>query len=682
MIYDLPKIEANQIAKAHKDRLYRVERDRLKSRYFIYLNYPKINYHGLNLNEAKRYVIADFIARYERIIGRNVLFSIGYNNIDSSIYHNCSKFDKPLYSYVASEFQTYQKELKLLDISFDEEKEILLSSEDYIKYVQQVFLFLYEKGLISLKHDNVFYSEKKIYQKGEYYEEGGKCFSLNGEPLKKSARNYYALKISNIKKDLAKDIESIPLSNTAKLLLLERLCYRSELEISCMTTLGETIKIKMETPEFLCGISYIALNPNYIDVKPFITVSECSDIDEFLSNISSSLTYTGTDMINPIINNKIPIFVSSMFDEDIHIGIPSLSDKEEGLVYQYELDFNPVFDFVNDECILVNSGRFNGLLMLEAHEIISKYLIEEGIAQQIQDYKLDELIISSNVKFGIPAPLHLDQTSANIPVVYSLRHDVKLENGDLADKVLVRDFLSDDFVNFLLPNAIRLKGEAGILDFESFDALNEIGLFRCSDLAILKSDDYINEILWHLIFNRIFAKYYTEGFDCEFKNILLIKPILDDKLQRMHRENNNLVSVSELIKEYGASVIRMYYAANPNKSENTIYNISDIIEMKEIVESIIKVYYYPIDDECVDLDISYQRFIDMANFYAKGRDFNGYLDAIIDFVKKVHETKHISRAQAKGLLIVLSVITPSLAEQIKQDVLNLREPLYYYSWPE
>ena len=44
-----------------------------------------------------------------------------------------------------------------------EEKEILLSSEDYINYVQQVFLFLYEKGLISLKHDNVFYSDKKIY---------------------------------------------------------------------------------------------------------------------------------------------------------------------------------------------------------------------------------------------------------------------------------------------------------------------------------------------------------------------------------------------------------------------------------------------------------------------------------------------------------------------------------------
>ena len=127
MIYDLAKIEAQQIEKAHKKRLYRVERDRLKSRCFIYLNYPKINYHGLNISEAKRYVYADFIARFERLIGRNVLFSIGYNNLDSSIYLNTNKLDKPLYNYCASQYALYQKELRLLDISFDEEKEILFS---------------------------------------------------------------------------------------------------------------------------------------------------------------------------------------------------------------------------------------------------------------------------------------------------------------------------------------------------------------------------------------------------------------------------------------------------------------------------------------------------------------------------------------------------------------------------
>ena len=59
MIYDLPKIESEQILKAHQNRIYRVERDRLKPRLFIYLNSPVINYHGLNLSDAKKYVFAD-----------------------------------------------------------------------------------------------------------------------------------------------------------------------------------------------------------------------------------------------------------------------------------------------------------------------------------------------------------------------------------------------------------------------------------------------------------------------------------------------------------------------------------------------------------------------------------------------------------------------------------------------
>lgn len=682
MIYDLPKIEAMQIEKAHKDRMYRVERDRLKSRYFIYLNYPRINYHGLNLSEAKKYVYSDFIARYERLIGRNVLFSIGYNNLDSSIYYNCNKFDKPLYSYVASTFQTYQKELRLLDISFDSEKEILFSDEEYIKYVQNVFLYLYEKGIISLKHGNIVCNDKKIYQLGQYYEEGGKCFSLKGESLKKVCKNYYSLKISSIKNDLKKDIESLPVSNEAKLLLLERLCYRSELEIKCDTTADVSIGIRMENPEFICGISYIALNPNYIDIKPFITVDECGEYEELINNISNNLIYTGTDMINPIINNKIPIFISTLFDEKIHVGIPSLSDIEEHIVDKNELEYNPVFDYIYEECVLVNSGRFNGLSMLEAHEVISEFLINEGIATEIKELKLNELVVSSNLKFGIPVPLHSDNSYAKIPVVYSLRHDIKLEDGELADKNLVKEFLLDDFVNSLLGNAIRLKSDAGLMDFDSFEALSEVGLFRSADLAVFNSDDYINELLWFLVMNRIFVRYYTDGFDIPLKNILLVKPTLDDKLQRMHRENNNLVSISELIREYGASVVRLYYAASGISGENTIYNISDIIEMKELVESITKVYYYSIDDQCSELDINYQRMIDVCNMSANKHDFSVYLEAILSFVKKVHEIKHISRAQAKGLLIVLSVLTPSLAEQIKQDVLNLREPLYYYSWPE
>ena len=67
-----------------------------------------------------------------------------------------------------------------------------------------------------------------------------------------------------------------------------------------------------------------------------------------------------------IIEDTIDVVVSTGFDESEWFNALS---ETRNIARGDRQDF-----YVNDECILVNSGRFNGLLMLEAHEIISKYL--------------------------------------------------------------------------------------------------------------------------------------------------------------------------------------------------------------------------------------------------------------------------------------------------------------------
>lgn len=682
MIYDLPKIEAYQIEKAHKEKLYRIERDRLKPRSFIFTNYPKTNYYGLNVSDAKEYVYIDFVARFERLLGRNVLFSLGYNNIDSSILNISSNLDKPLSSFVAGGFNIYQKELKLLDISFDEEKELLLSSDEYIKYVQDFFLYLFEKKQISLKHGLVVFDDKRVYQKGEYYQERGRYFSLDGKGLNSTIKNYYALNLLSIKKDLFNSLKNLNISDIQKELILEKLCYSQGVSINFATTNDAYINLKLEKPEYICGISFIVLNPNYVDVKPFISSSEYNEIQEELFNSKDRLLFTGTYAINPVISSYIPIFISEIFTDAIHIGIPSVNEVDENMTYVYDVEYNPIFDFVNDDCILVNSGRFNGLTVDEAKSEVKECLIEKYHASVYNEILLDEINISSPLKFGIPIPLHNDQTPSKTPVVYSLKHDVKLEDGDLADKSLVKDFLSDEFSNYLLPNAIRLKGETGILNFTEKEALDEISLFNKIDVAAFSQSNYSKDILWNLIFNHLWSKYYVSGFDAPIKDVLIFKPILDKDLHYMNRDNNNLVSISSVINKYGSTILRLYYAIGGIDEEAYTYDENEMDGIGELVNKIIKMFYYPIDDLCSELDYSFNNLVSDSKKHAKKYDYRSYVEDITSFVNRVHEVKHISRNQARGFLVILSVLTPSLAEQIKEDVLNLKEPLCYYSWPE
>ena len=489
MVYDLPKIELNQINNAKKQRLYRIERDRLKPRYFVYSNYPVCNYYGLNIDEAKSFVFADFISRYKRLKGRNVLFSLGYNNTSSSIL-KLSMLDKPLSSFVASGFSSYQKELNLLEIGIDEEKEVLFNSDEYIIFVQKFFQFLYEKDIISLKHGEVIYDDNRIYQKGEYYLEGGKYYSLNGKPLLMKKKNYYALSINSIKKNLTAIINELNLNDISKSLLLDRFMYKNALKFTWATTNDIYLELKLENPEYVCGLSFVVLNPNYVDVKPFIDNSEYNEIADLIYESNGNLYFSGTYLKNPIINSDIPIFISDCFKEAIHLGIPSVNEIDENICSAYDLEYNPIFDFIGGEKVLVNSGWLNGISLDEANEKITQYLINYYNAEKFSFMGLEELNISSLHKFGIPVPIKNDHTLANIPVIYNLKHDVKLEAGELADKFLVKDFICDDFVEGMLVNAIRLKTETGILDFESKTALDDIGLFN--KIKLLTSEFYTN----------------------------------------------------------------------------------------------------------------------------------------------------------------------------------------------
>lgn len=682
MLYDLKKIELEQITKAMKNRLYRIERDRLKPRYFVYLNYPLCDYYGLNISSAKGFIYADFIARYKRLTGKNVLFSIGYNNTISSILNLTTTLDKPLSSYEASGFLAYQKEMKLLEIGYDEEKEICFNSEEYITFVQKAFQFFHDKKLITLKNGLVVYDENRVYQKGEYYIEGDNCYALNGKKLTSKIKNYYALSIKLIQKELFSLIEDLDLSDLQKNVLTERIMYYKALRFKCLTTSESYLEISVEKPEYICGLSFVVLNPNYVDVKPFINSSEYEEIQDLIYESKDELLFSGSSFLCPIVSNNVPIFISTKFDEAIHLGIPSVNEIDEFLCNEYDLEYNPIFDYINGEKVLVNSGRFNGMTLNEAGLAIFDFLTTNYDADSYSYFALDELNITSIKKFGIPVPLRQDQSYANLPVIYNLKHDVKLEAGELNDKFLVKDFLCDDFINSLVINAIRLKGETGILDFESKMALDEIGLFNKIDVMLLNQSEYVNDLLWFLVINLLWKKYYVSSFEYSIKKTLIIKPVLDKKMQSIHRDNNNLISTNDLLEKYGSTILRLSYAIGGIENDKDIFDVNEVEDLKELVDKIVKSFCFPIEDKFDELNPDYINMLTICKSSAKKFNFRTYLEAIISFVNKVHLAKHISKKQAKGLLVVLSVLTPALAEQIKEDVLNAKEPLIYYCWPE
>ena len=89
---------------------------------------------------------------------------------------------------------------------------------------------------------------------------------------------------------------------------------------------GEELSVKLYEPETLGGLSYILINPEYIDITNYIDPSEESSIIKFLNNDEiNDVVFTGVYAKNPLTGMDIPIFISMMYDKEYHLGIPSIN---------------------------------------------------------------------------------------------------------------------------------------------------------------------------------------------------------------------------------------------------------------------------------------------------------------------------------------------------------------------
>jgi valyl-tRNA synthetase len=105
-------------------------------------------------------------------------------------------------------------------------------------------------------------------------------------------------------------------------------------------------------------------------------------------------------------------------------------------------------------------------------------------------------------------------------------------------------------------------------------ALDEIGLFNKVDVMLLNQTEYVNVLLWFLIINLLWKKYYVSSFEYPIKKTIIVKPVLDKKLRYISKDNNNLISINDLLEKYGSTILRLSYAIGGIDDENNIFDIN------------------------------------------------------------------------------------------------------------
>ena len=556
----------------------------------------------LHLGHWFNYAPSDSFARYKKMNGYNVFHPMGFDAFGLPAENYAIKTGIHPEESTLKNIDTMKKQLEEMGGSYDWDYSVETCMPDYYKWTQWLFLQLYKAGLAYKKEAPVNWCDSCKTVLANEQVIGGKCERCGSEVKRKKLSQWF-FKITNYAEELLQGLETLDWPESTKKVQTNWIgkSEGSEIKFKCETN-GKEITVFTKRPDTLNGVTYVVIAPES-DLVQEITTPECrenvenyiketsklSEIERLSTDKEKTGVFTGAYAINPINEDKVPIWIADYVLEDYGTGavmaVPAHDTRDFEFASKYDLPIKQVIKSKSDEeitlpyteyGILINSGKYDGLESSVAKKTITEDLNKTNQGNKTINYRLKDWLISRQRYWGAPIPIiYCDKCGAvpvpeeDLPVL--LPHNVEFKpDGESPLKK------SSEFMNCTCPKCGgKAKREADTLDtfvcsswyyLRYPDAKNDKEAFR-KELVdkMLPVDVYVGgkeHAAMHLIYARFMTKALRDlgylDFDEPFKKLIHQGMILGPDGNKMSKSKGNTVSPEEYIEKYGSDVFRMY----------------------------------------------------------------------------------------------------------------------------
>ena len=569
----------------------------------------------LHMGHAEAYALGDVIARYWIQKGFNVMHPIGWDAFGLPAENAAIKRDADPRAWTYENIDVQKASMRRYACSFDWDRTLHTCDPEYYKWNQWLFLKMFEKGLAYRKDSAVNWCPDCQTVLANEQVVAGLCERCDSAVTKKKLNQWY-LKITDYADRLLDDMQQLEGKWPEKVLLMQRNWIgrstgaQVDFEVDGS---DQSITVYTTRPDTLYGATFMVLAADSelaaklvagssveAEFKKYVeSVKAASDIDRLATDRVKSGVFLNRYAINPVNNEKIPIWASDYVLADYGTGaimaVPAHDQRDLDFAKAMKLPVRVVIDTgledpntsgvaTDGDGKVINSGSISGLAKDEAISKIISELESKKLGKATKNYRLRDWLISRQRFWGTPIPIIHCDSCGLVPVPES-QLPVELPDAkglDLKPKGTSPLGAASDWVNVACPKCnAPAKRDADTMDtfvdsswyFLRYTSVNnhEMAFDKKSVETWLPVDQYVGGVthaILHLLYSRFFTKVLNDmgllNFNEPFTRLLNQGMVLMDG-SAMSKSRGNLVKLSDELDKHGVDAIRvsMVFAAPP-----------------------------------------------------------------------------------------------------------------------
>ncbi|OYY23550.1 MAG: leucine--tRNA ligase [Thiotrichales bacterium 34-46-19] len=575
-VYSPKEIESRIQQQWHDANVFQAVENPDKEKFYCLSMFPYPS-GRLHMGHVRNYTIGDVIARYMRMLGKNVLQPMGWDafGLPAENAAIANKVAPAAWTY--SNIDYMRNQLKSLGLGYDWSRELATCSPDYYKWEQWFFLQLYKKGLVYRRLsvvnwdpvDNTVLANEQVID--------GRGWRSGALVERKEIAQWF-LKITAYADELLDDLDTLTEWPEQVKTMQRNWIGRSqglEIEFPLAEDASQKLKVFTTRPDTLIGVTYVAIAAEHPLAKQAAAsrpelanfIHECAQTgtsEAVIETMEKKGIDTGIRVTHPITGESIPVWVANFvlmgYGTGAVMSVPAHDQRDWEFAKQYHLPIKTVISIdgcepdvsesaMTDKGQLIHSGTFDGLTFDDAFEAIAKALEIKELGKKTINYRLRDWGMSRQRYWGCPIPVIYCPDCGVVPVPED-QLPVRLPEDVIPDGGASPLTQLESFTQCTCP---KCGGEAK-RETDTFDTFFEsswyYARYACPDNQEkmlderadhwLPVDQYIGGIehaILHLLYARFFHKLMRdEGLvktDEPFKRLLTQGMVIADTYYRM-----------------------------------------------------------------------------------------------------------------------------------------------------